>query len=87
MWSLGMVLRISEGGIIIQAMATVMVGSMEAVPRGMVMESVTQSVMGFVEQSHGRPRTIIAEGCSFVTSSETSCEEELANVREVLRYS
>ena len=82
-----MVLRISKGGIIVQAMATVTVGSMEAVPRGKVMESAAQSMTGFVEQSHGRPRTIVAERCSFVTSSETSCEEESANVREVLRYS
>ena len=87
MWSLEMVLRMSKGGIIVQAMATVTVGSVEGVLRGKVMESVAQLMTSFVEKSHGRPRTIVTKGCSFMMSSEMSCEEESANVREVLRYS
>ena len=44
-----MMLKIAEGGIIVQAMMTVIVGSMEAVPRGNVIESVAQLIMGFME--------------------------------------
>jgi hypothetical protein len=40
-----------------------------------------------VERSHGRPRTMDAKGCSFITRSEMSCEEESPNVRVVTRYS
>ena len=82
-----MVSKISEGRIIVQAMATVIGGNMEAVPKGKVIESEPQSMIGFVERSHGRPRTIAAEGCSFVTSSEMSCEEESLKVSVVSRYS
>ena len=87
MWSLGMVSRMSKGGIIVQAMVTITVGSVEVVPRGKVIKSVVQLMIGLVEQSHRRPRMIVTKGCSFMTSSEISCQEELANVREVLRYS
>ena len=86
-WSSGMLSKIVEGLIIVQAMATVIGGNMEAVPRGKVIESEPQSMMGFVERSHGRPKTIAAEGCSFVTRSEISCEEESLKVRVVLRDS
>jgi hypothetical protein len=82
-----MLSKIVGGLIIVQAMATVIGGSMEAVPRGKVIESEPQSMMGFVERSHGRPRTIDAEGCSFVTRSDISCEEESLKVRVVLRDS
>ena len=86
-WSSGMLSKIVGGLIIVQAMATVIGGNIEAVPRGKLIESEPQSMMGFVERSHGRPRTIDAEGCSFVTRSEMSCEEESLNVRLVTRYS
>jgi hypothetical protein len=82
-----MVSKIVGGLIIVQAMATVIGGNTEVVPRGKVIESEPQSMMGFVARSHGRPRTIDAEGCSFVTSSEMSCEEESPNVSVVTRYS
>jgi hypothetical protein len=82
-----MLSKIAGGLIIVQAMATVMGGNMEVVPRGKVIESEPQSMLGFVARSHGRPRTIDAEGCSFVTRSEMSCEEESPNVRLVVIYS
>ena len=44
-----MVSRMSEGGIIIQAMVTITVGSVEVVLRGKVMESVVQLMIGLVE--------------------------------------
>jgi hypothetical protein len=82
-----MLSKIVGGLIIVHAMATVIGGNMEVVLRGKVIESEPQSMMGFVERSHGRPRTIDAEGCSFMTSSEMSCEEESLKVRVVLRDS
>jgi hypothetical protein len=44
-----MLSKIVGGLIIVQAMATVIGGSMEVVPRGKVIESEPQSMMGFVE--------------------------------------
>jgi hypothetical protein len=52
-----MLSKIVGGLIIVQAMATVIGGNMEAAPRGKVIESEPQLIMGFVERSHGRPRT------------------------------
>jgi hypothetical protein len=75
-----MLSKIVGGLIIVQAMATVICGNMEAVPRGKVIESEPQSMMGLVERSHGRPKTIDAEGCSFLMSSEMSCKEESLHV-------
>jgi hypothetical protein len=82
-----MLSKMVEGPIIVQAMATVIGGNMEAVLRGKAIKSEPQSMMGLVERSHGRPRTIDAEGCSFVTSSEMSCKEESLNMRLVVIYS
>jgi hypothetical protein len=82
-----MLSKIVGGLIIVQAMATVICGNMEAVPRGKVIESKPQLMMGFVERSHDNPRTIDAEGCNFVTRSEMSCEEESPKVRLVVIYS
>ena len=69
-WSSGMVSKIAGVLAVVQAIATVMHGSMEAVPRGNVRDSVSQLIAGFVSRSHGSPSTIEAEGCNLVTSKE-----------------
>ena len=66
-----MVLKIVGRSIIVQAMATVMCGSMEAVLEGKVRDNVSQLMVGLVVRSHGNPRTIGAEGCNLVTSNES----------------
>jgi hypothetical protein len=44
-----MLSKIVEGLIIVQAMATIIGGNMEAVPKGKVIKREPQSMMGFVE--------------------------------------
>ena len=66
-----MVSKIVGRSIVVQAMATVMCGSMEAVPEGKVRDNVSQLMVGLVVRSHCNPRTIGAEGCNLVTSNES----------------
>ena len=65
-----MVSKIVGRSIVVQAMATVMCGSMEAVPEGKMRDNVSQLMVGLVVRSHGNPRTIGAKGCNLVTSNE-----------------
>jgi hypothetical protein len=55
--------------VVVQAMATVMRGSSEAVPEEKVRDSVSQFIVGLVVRSQGNPNTMGAEGCNLVTSS------------------
>ena len=66
-----MVSEIVGRSIVVQAMVTVMCGSMEAVPEGKERDNVSQLMVGLVVQSHGNLRTIGAEGCNLVTSNES----------------
>jgi len=49
-----------------------------------VSERADQSIVGLVFRSHGRPRTIGADGCSFVTKRERDWVEQSANETEIL---
>ena len=69
--SSGMVSKIVGRSIIVQAMATVMCGSMEAVLEGKTSDNASQLRVGLVVQNHGNLRTIGAEGCNLVTSNES----------------
>ena len=50
----------------------------------MVRERADQSIVGLVLHSHGRPRTIGADRCSFVTKRERDWVEQSANETEIL---
>ena len=79
-WSSGMVSKIMGVLAVVQAIATVMHGSMEAVLRGNVRDSVSQLITGFVAHSHGSPSMIEAEGCNLVTSKEIVWNEDSGNL-------
>jgi len=49
-----------------------------------VRERADQSIVGLVLRSHGRPRMIGADGCSFVTKRERDWVEQSANETEIL---
>src|SRR5882724_9988280 len=59
-------------------------GSCGECPVLKVRESADQSIIGLVLCSHGRPRTIGADGCSFVTKRERDWVEQSANKTEIL---
>ena len=46
-------------------------------------ERADQLIIGLVLHSHGRPRTIRADGCSFVTKRERDWVEQSANETEI----
>jgi len=48
-----------------------------------VSERADQSIIGLVLHSHGRPRTIGADGCNFVTKRERDWVEQSANEMEI----
>ena len=49
-----------------------------------VRERANQSIIGLVLHSHGRPRMIRADGCSFITKRERDWVEQSANETEIL---
>ena len=49
-----------------------------------VSERANQSIIGLVLRSHGRPRMIRADGCSFVTKRERDWVKQSANETEIL---
>jgi len=49
-----------------------------------VNERADQSIVGLVLHSHGRPRTIGADRCNFVTKRERDWVEQSANKTEIL---
>ena len=49
-----------------------------------VSERANQFIIGLVICNHGSPRTIRADGCSFITKRETDWVEQSANKTEIL---
>ena len=49
-----------------------------------VSERADQSLIGLVLHSHGRPRTIGADGCSFVTKRERETGSSSQQMRQIL---
>src|SRR5882724_8027190 len=52
-----------------------------------VRERANQLIVGLVLHSHGRPRTIRADGCSFITRRERGWVKKSANETEIFTNS